>query len=107
MWNEFVSYIDKNIGRDERGCLVAWNGESCDIMWIYKLTQAPGSKLAIPKGIRYFMEPLNVIREFKSCKLHPNTSKLETLSLQSVWEYIKKRFEGASNSLADATAQLT
>jgi len=31
VWNEFVSYIDKNIGRDQRGCLVAWNGESCDM----------------------------------------------------------------------------
>jgi len=34
VWNEFVSYIDKNIGRDQRGCLVAWNGES-DMKWIY------------------------------------------------------------------------
>ena len=52
VWNDFVSYIDKNIGRDQRGCLVAWNGESCDMKWIYKLTQAPGSKLAMPKGIK-------------------------------------------------------
>jgi len=46
VWNGFVS------GRDQRGCLVAWNGESCDMKWIYKLTQAPGSKLAMPKGIK-------------------------------------------------------
>ncbi len=42
-WNEIVSYIDKNVGRDQRECLVAWNGESCDMKWIYKLTQAPAS----------------------------------------------------------------
>jgi len=53
VWNEFVSYIDKNIGRYQRECLVAWNGESGDMKWIYKLTQAPGSKLAMPKGIKY------------------------------------------------------
>ena len=52
------------------------------------------------------MEPLYVIREYKSCKSHPNTSKLESLSLPSVWEYIKKkRLEGAHNSRVDATAQ--
>ena len=74
--------------------------------WIYKLTQAPGSKLAMPKGIKYFMGLLHVIREFKSCKLHPNTFKLERLYLPSVWEYIKKkRLEGDHNSLVDATAQ--
>ena len=38
--------------------------------------------------------------------MHPNTSKLERLSLPSVWEYIKKkRLEGAHNSLVDAAAQ--
>ena len=70
------------------------------------LTQAPGSELAMPKGIKYFMDPLHVIREYKSCKLHPNTFELEGLSLLSVWEYIKKeRLEGAHNSVVDATAQ--
>ena len=52
------------------------------------------------------MDSLYVIRECKSCKLHPNTSKLESLFLPSVWEYIKrKRLEGAHNSLVDATSQ--
>ena len=84
VWNEFVSYIDKNIGKDQRGCAFAWNIESCDIKWICKLMRAPGSKLAMPKGIRYFMDHLYVIRKFKSWKLHPNTSKLERLPLPSV-----------------------
>jgi len=52
--------------------------------WIYKLTQAPGSKLAMPKRVKYFMDPLHLVREYKSCKLHPNTSKLERLALPSV-----------------------
>jgi len=59
----------------------------------------------MPKGIKYFMDPLYVIREYKSCKLHPNTSKLESLSLPSVWEYVKKGIRGAHNSLVDAQAQ--
>ena len=79
MWNEFVSYTDKNIGRAQRECLVARNGESCGMKWICKLTQAPGLKLAMLKGIKYFMDPLHVNREYKSCKLHPNTFKLEGL----------------------------
>ena len=106
MWNEFVSYIDKNKGRDQRICLVAWNGESCDMKRIYMLTRAPGSTLTMPKGVKYFTDPLHVIHEYKSCKLHPNTSKLERLSLPSLWEYIKKkRLEGPQNNLVDTTAQ--
>jgi len=53
------------------------------------------------------MDPLYVIREYKSCKLHPYASKLESLSLPSVWAYInkKRRLEGAHNSQVDAAAQ--
>ena len=65
MWNEFVSYIDKNIGSDQRECLVAWNGESWDMKWICKLTQAPGSKLAMPKGIKYFIDPLHAFQNIR------------------------------------------
>ena len=44
VWNDFCTYLREYINKDKRGVLVAWNGNSCDLEWIYKITQAPGEK---------------------------------------------------------------
>ena len=49
---------------------------------------------------------MKVIKHYKSCKLNSKHSKLETLSLSSVWKFINgKILDGAHNSLVDAKAQ--
>ena len=70
VWENFVRWVDTKIDDDETGILVAWHGEACDMKWIWKLTQAPGSTLHMPDKITLFMDPEKVIREKKSCKLH-------------------------------------
>ena len=37
VWNQFYEFIKSNIGRQQVGVLVAWNGVTCDMRWIYKL----------------------------------------------------------------------
>ena len=94
------------IGPDQCGILVAWNGQSCDMEWIYRLTQSPNSSLNMPPKIKYFIDPMKVIKHYKSCKLNSKHSKLETLSLSSVWKFINGRIlYGAHNSLVDAKTQ--
>ena len=106
VWEQFVQFIDRHIGQNQRATLVAWNGETCDLKWIYKLTQAHGSTLDIPDKLWYFLDPLRIINYYKSCKLNRKHSKLDSYSLESVWQFISnKPLDGAHDSLVDVKAQ--
>jgi len=71
--------------------------------WIYKVTQAPNTILSRTDEIQYFLDPLKVIFQYRSCKLNKSKSFIESYSLGVVWKYIKGRpLEGARNSLVDA-----
>ena len=106
VWNQFYEFIKSNIGRQQVGVLVAWNGVTCDMRWIYKLRQAPNSIFQLPTNIKYFMDPMSVIREYKGCKLNKKHSKIESYELGVVWSFIKKcNLNGAHDSLVDVKAQ--
>ena len=77
VWKEFCKFIDRHIGPDQKGVLVAWNGQSCDLRWIYKLFQAPRSILTLPDNLVFFMDPSIVIKHYSSCQLNIKISKLE------------------------------
>ena len=96
-----------NVLPDEKIVLVAYNGETCDLKWVWKMTQAPHSQLTLPLQIEYFLDPLRVIRNYKGCKLNPCKSKLDSLELGIVWKYINagRNLNGAHDSLVDAKAQ--
>ena len=52
------------------------------------------------------MDPLQIIRHHVGCLFNPKKSKLLSLSLGSVYQFIhKKDLAGAHNSLVDARAQ--
>ena len=86
--------------------LVAYNGATCDLKWLWRMIQAPHSQLALPAQIKYFLDPLRVIKNYKGCKLHPSKSKLDSLELGCVWKHLNGRnLNGAHNSLVDAKAQ--
>lgn len=75
--------------------------------WLYRLTKAPDSKLNLPQKLKYFIDLLKVIKQYKSCKFHPSKSKLESLSLSSVYKYIcGVLLHGSHNSLVDFQAQM-
>jgi len=63
VWIQFCEYVNRHMGKLQRGVLVAWSGESCDMTWIYKLCQAPFSKLSLPNKLKFFMDPSKVIQE--------------------------------------------
>ena len=43
VWQRFPAWLSQNIRRTDTVILVAWNGQSCDLKWLWTLTQAPGS----------------------------------------------------------------
>ncbi len=106
VWKSFEEFVDASIGSDQVGVLIAWNGEGCDSRWLYKVAQAPYSSLNIPCKVKYFLDPLAVLRTYSQCKLHRKHSKLENYSLGSVYEYITGNvLDGAHDSLVDVKAQ--
>lgn len=107
VWGSFCSWIETNIADDEVGAIVAYNGAGCDMKWIWQLTQAPNSPCDMPEKLAFYVDPLKIIRKWKSCRLHQSKSKLETLALGAVWSHIKNGevLEGAHDSIVDARAQ--
>jgi hypothetical protein len=87
--------------------LVAWNGEACDLKWLWKLTQAPNSMYSLPPNIKYFIDPYHVILQYKSCVLNKMKSKLKVYELGVIWKYANNgtNLNGAHDSLVDVRAQ--
>ena len=91
LWKRFSTFIKSNVGRHQKGIMIAWNDKSCDMRWIYKVAQAPNTTLLLPDEIQYFLDPFKVISQYRSCKLNKFKSFIESYSLGAVWEYIKER----------------
>ena len=108
VWTNFCSWIQRHVGTSEKCILCAYRGETCDMRWIWKHCLAPRSQLNIPKQIVYFMDPLEVIKAYK-CPLHPVKSKLDSLELGVVYQYITGHNLNSAHDalLVDVKAQTT
>ena len=106
VWERFNIWIDRHTSPEDTIVLVAWNGATCDLKWLWKVTQAPLSALHLSSKIKYFIDPYRVIKKYKEGGLHPSNSKIESLELGVVWTFISKRnFNKKHNSLEDVRAQ--
>ena len=67
----------------------------------------PNATQTMPESLLFYMDPLRMIKKWKSMPLHPRRSKFESLSLASVYKYIHDGadLEGAHDSMVDARAQ--
>ena len=70
VWSSFCRFVEHNIDSNERGVIVAYNGASCDMKWLLRLTQAPDSTATMPDRLAFYMDPLKIIKKRKSCPLH-------------------------------------
>ena len=85
---------------------MAWNGESCDLKWLWKITQAPDSCCFLPPQIKHFIDPFRVVSYFKTCPLHKTKSKIDSYDAGSIWKFItKSNLNGTHDSLIDTKAQ--
>jgi hypothetical protein len=41
----------------EKVVLVAWNGETCDLKWLWRLFKVSNSMYSLPENIKYFLDP--------------------------------------------------
>ena len=107
VWDQFRRWFYAHLRDDEVAVLVAWNGETCDLKWLWKLTQAPLSPCYLPEEMIYFMDPMKTLQHYKSCKLNHNHSKLDSYELGVVWSHVNggANLNGAHDSLVDARAQ--
>jgi len=104
---EFVRRYEDNMERDEVAILVAYNGETCDLKWLWKLTHAPRSLYDPPATMAYFMDPLKIIKPYGGCKLNHKHYKLDSLELRVVWKPINSgaNLNSAHDSMVDDKAQ--
>ena len=107
VWRQFEMWVHENVDSEETAILVAYNGATCDLKWIWKLTQAPQSLLNMPHKIKYFLDPYRVMKLYKRCLLNPSKSKTDGLELGTFWKFINggENFNGAHDSLVDVKAQ--
>jgi hypothetical protein len=74
VWSLFNTSIDENLQDYENAILVAYNGETCDLRWIWKLTQASKStnrtRRRMPTKIKFFLDPLHIIKNYSQCTIN-------------------------------------
>ncbi len=107
VWGQFCEWLEKHTASDEVGILVAYNGENCDMKWLWKITQAPFSPYHMPEKLKWFMDPYRVITAHPACGLHQSQSKLDSYELGMLWSYIHngRNLDNMHDSLVDAVAQ--
>jgi hypothetical protein len=106
VWQQFNSWFHQEVDPSETVILVAWNGESCNLKWLWKLTQAPGSCCFLPPQIKFFIDPFRVVAYFKTCPMNKTKTKIKSYDVGSVWKFISNsNLNGAHDSLVDTKAQ--
>ena len=107
VWPDFQRWFFSIVSPAEMVVLVAWNGETCDLKWLWRLTQAPNSRYSLPDNIKYFIDPYRVIEKYKTCPFNKTKSKIEAYELGVVWKYANNgsNLNGAHDSLVDVQAQ--
>jgi hypothetical protein len=108
VWPKFKAFCEKHVPEGKSGCIVAWNGKGSDCKWLFKITEElQCGTFQMPERCQYFMDPMQVIKNYKSCKLNRVHSGIIGYGLAVVYCYITGRQElaGAHSSLVDAQAQ--
>ena len=80
---------------------------TCDLRWIWHCTQAPLTQLTMPCQMQFFLDPLEIIREYQGCMLYhqSKSNTLESLELGcvsgtgSTWHMTGNNLNGAHGSL--------
>jgi hypothetical protein len=108
LWPEFQHWFFRHVSLAKTVVLVAWNGKTCDLKWLWRLTQAPNSRYSLPENIKYFLDPYRMIEEYKTCAFNKTKSKIERYELGVVWKYANHgpNLNGAHNSLVVVKAQV-
>ena len=58
VWDDFCTWITGTTHPGEVVIVVEYNKVTCDIKWIWKLTQAPNSPYLMPDVMKFVLDPL-------------------------------------------------
>jgi hypothetical protein len=109
VWPRFVAWVEEKLQNGaKRGVIVAWGGKSCDVEWIFKLTEISHvGRLHKPRWAPYFWDPVHTLKNYKKCTLHDRANY--GYGLGTVWCRVTANdtLPNAHNSLVDARAQYT
>jgi len=83
VWDQFRRWFYTYLREYEVAVLVAWNGETYNLKWLWKLTQAPRYPFYLPEERIYFMGPTKTLQHYNSYKLNHKHSKLDATNLES------------------------
>lgn len=76
VWNEFKNFVEDYIQGDKVGMLLAWNGRGSDCTKLFEITELKHrGVLMMPRGLKYFCDPMHVISHYKSCVLNESKRK--------------------------------
>jgi hypothetical protein len=81
VWPQFLSWLAEHSTAAQPIFLVAWNGGTCNLKWLWRLTQAPNLQYSWPENVRYFIDPCHVIAKYMSCPLNETKSKTQGSSV--------------------------
>ena len=77
VWKEFVAFIEGHLSggihspNKKSGIFAAWGGKACDCERLFQVVEETHvGTLFMPNGVKYFHDPLTVICNLRSCKLH-------------------------------------
>jgi hypothetical protein len=110
VWEKSVTAAEAAVPEPKQGIIVAWNGKSCDMECIYRITQDEhhrnGGPLPFPENCDLFMDPYAVLSRYKGCHLSKKKLGVKDLMLTTIYRAImQKELEDAHNSLADCKGQ--
>jgi hypothetical protein len=108
VWKKFVEWCNNVVPDDKVGCLVAWNGKGSDMKWLWVVSEElHPTTCKMPTQLKYFMDPMSIIKKYSGCKLHTKHSGISGMSLASVYCHVtgEHTLDGAHDSLFDAQAQ--
>lgn len=115
VWPQFIDWMESFLQNGaKKGCIIAWNGASCDMEWYFRITEIEQTGRAA-RWTPFFWDPLKTIRGYKTCPLHMKQSMVNSYSCEDIWMYVMLQktgvvhteLPGAHDSLVDADAQLT
>ena len=70
--------------------------------------QATNSKLSFPSKLSFFMDSMELINYYKTCRFNPSKSKVDNMSLETIFKNVTgNELQNAHCSLTDTKAQTT
>ena len=110
VWPQFEATINQwTENGEKKAVVVAWSGETCDIQWLFNVTEVSHKGiLKMPKGLVFYMDPCFVMSHYKTCPLNEKNRGEVGHGLETVWCYLNgaTKLDGAHNAIVDAQAQM-